>query len=165
MSRSSTASPVKIFTNESECLAAIVAARWPDGIVCPDCGERNAGSVAGRGVYQCRDCRRQFSARIGTIFEDSPLPLNAWFSAAWCVANGDTVSSPVLAEALSTTQATAWKLLHRVRIGLSLVERQGGEGGEAFDSLMGKLVQVGKRSAYCAAKAWKKKKDAKKKKK
>ena len=81
---------VRHFSNLDACHAYMVALKWPDGkITCPKCGSDNVGQVASRRLLQCRDkaCRKQFSAKLGTIFEDSPLPLSSWFVAVWCIAN------------------------------------------------------------------------------
>jgi len=67
-------------------------------------------------VWKCKGCKKQFSVRVGTIFEDSPISLSKWFVAIWMLANcKNGVSSYELARALDVTQKTAWFMLHRVR--------------------------------------------------
>jgi transposase-like protein len=69
-----------------------------------------------RPVLKCRDCKKQFSYKVGTIFEDSPLGLDKWFVAVWAIANAKNgISSHELGRALGVTQKTAWFMLHRVR--------------------------------------------------
>jgi transposase-like protein len=91
--------------------------KWPDGkIECPACGCDRIGEIATRHMMRCKGCRKQFSAKVGTIFEDSPLGLDKWFVAVWCIANAKNgISSHELGRALGVTQKTAWFMLHRIR--------------------------------------------------
>jgi len=91
--------------------------KWPDGkITCPKCSGANIGDIATRHILQCRDCGKQFSYKVGTIFEDSPLGLDKWFTAVWSVANTKNgISSHELGRALGVTQKTAWFMTHRIR--------------------------------------------------
>ena len=74
-----------------ECREHLAAVRWPDGPVCPWCGEGNPYRIVWRAgsrnlvaqLFKCRGCQRQFSATVGTIFEDSKIPLNKWFAAIY----------------------------------------------------------------------------------
>jgi transposase-like protein len=113
---------VKHFADLQICFAYMVDIKWPDGrIVCPKCGTDKVGIVASRSLLQCKEktCRKQFSAKVGTIFEDSPLPLSSWFVAMWCIANAKNgISSCELARALGVTQKTAWFMLHRIRLAM-----------------------------------------------
>lgn len=113
---------VKHFSSLDTCHEYLVALKWPDGkIVCPKCGGDKIGNVASRRLLQCKDtaCRKQFSAKVGTIFEDSPLGLDKWFVAVWCIANAKNgISSCELGRALGVTQKTAWFMLHRVRLAM-----------------------------------------------
>lgn len=62
--------------------------KWPDGrVACPFCGSERIGEIKSRHLLRCKDCRKQFSHKVGTIFEDSPLGLDKWFVAVWCIAN------------------------------------------------------------------------------
>lgn len=115
---------VRYYTDPKVCFETMLAVKWPDGkIVCPKCNCEQVGVIRSRSMYCCKGCRKQFSARLGTIFEDSPLSLGHWFVAVWCVANGDLVSSPKLADAIQVTQKTAWHLLNRIRIARLLTQR------------------------------------------
>ena len=71
----------KAFGTEEQCRAALVRLRWPDGFVCPSCGHRGYCLLAGRGLYQCKRCKRQTSPTAGTIFHSTKLPLTLWFAA------------------------------------------------------------------------------------
>jgi transposase-like protein len=110
---------VRYFSDLEVCHAYMAKIRWADGKpVCPSCeakGDR-IGQIATRHMLRCKDCRKQFSHKVGTIFEDSPLGLDKWFVAVWAIANcKNGISSHELARALGVTQKTAWFMLHRIR--------------------------------------------------
>src|SRR5258708_5807865 len=113
---------VVYFTDPDNCLTYLTARRWPDGIVvCPRCGSKDVGFVASRRVWQCktRHDRAQFSIKVGTIFEDSPLGLEKWMPAMWMIAsNRNGISSWELHRAIGVTQKTAWFMLHRIRLAM-----------------------------------------------
>lgn len=113
---------VTYFADAKVCFEAMLKVKWPDGkIACPTCGCDKVGTVASRSLLQCKsvECRRQFSCKVGTIFEDSPLPLQKWFVAVWCIANAKNgISSCELARALGVRQPTAWFMLHRIRLAM-----------------------------------------------
>lgn len=117
------------FSNPDNCIAYLSARRWPDGVVkCPNCGSENVTYMASRRVWQCkaRHPKAQFSIKVGTIFEDSPLGLDKWLPAIWMIAgckNG--ISSYEIHRALGVTQKTAWFMLHRIRLAM-----QGKDGGK-----------------------------------
>ena len=117
------------FANPDNCLAYLSSRRWPDGIVkCPNCGSENVTFMASRRVWQCkaRHPKAQFSIKVGTIFEDSPLGLDKWLPAVWMIAgckNG--ISSYEIHRALGVTQKTAWFMLHRIR--LAMQDENGGK--------------------------------------
>jgi hypothetical protein len=121
---------ILFFSDPDNCLAYLAARRWPDGVVlCPNCGSPNVTFMASRRVWQCksrpRHPRAQFSIKVGTIFEDSPLGLDKWLPAIWMIAgckNG--ISSYEISRGLGVTQKTAWFMLHRIRLAM-----QGEEGG------------------------------------
>ena len=109
---------VRYFADPENCRRYIHGIKWPDGPCCPDCGSVNVGHVKSRGLYQCREkgCRRQFSLRVGTLLEDSPLSLDKWLIAVWMIANcKNGVSSCEIARATGIKQQSAWHLLHRAR--------------------------------------------------
>lgn len=112
---------VQHFASLDVCHAYMVALKFPDGkITCPKCGGERVGNIASRRMLQCKSCRKQFSAKIGTIFEDSPLPLSHWFVAVWCLADFKVgISSHELGRTLGVTQKTAWFVLHRIRLAMN----------------------------------------------
>jgi len=114
---------IQYFSDEQVCIDAVAFMRWPDGARCPDCW--TPGGELGRNPYylktqkrwKCRDCRRQFSVKVGSIFEDSPISLQKWLPALWMLAackNG--VSSYEIHRGLGVSQKTAWFMLHRLRL-------------------------------------------------
>jgi transposase-like protein len=113
---------VRYFSDPKICFEHMLQAKWPEGNpTCPKCGSERVGVVRSRSLLQCKDgnCRKQFSVKVDTIFEDSPLPLDKWFVAVWCIANAKNgISSCELARALGVTQKTAWFMLHRVRLAM-----------------------------------------------
>ena len=113
---------VRYFSDPKTCFEHMLQAKWPDGKpTCPKCGCDRVGVVRSRSLLQCKEpnCRKQFSVKVDTIFEDSPLPLDKWFVAVWCIANAKNgISSCELARAIGVTQKTAWFMLHRVRLAM-----------------------------------------------
>lgn len=109
------------FANPDNCLSYLVARRWPKGVVCPTCGSKNVSFVPSRRLWQCktRHPKSQFSVKVGTIFEDSPLGLNKWLPTVWMITNcKNGVSSWEIHRAIGVTQKTAWFMLHRIRLAL-----------------------------------------------
>src|SRR5829696_432774 len=99
----------------------VASLRWPDGPVCPRCGliDRKHYYLKTRRVWKCRSCKKQFSVKLGTIFEDSPLGMDKWLSAVWMLVNcKNGKSSYELARDLGVTQKTAWFMLHRLRLAM-----------------------------------------------
>ncbi len=119
---------IEFFSDEDRAHAYLVQTRWPDGAVtCPSCGAENPRWLANQRRFQCKNKhpRRQFSAKVGTIFEDSPLPLKHWLLAVWQISNcKNGISSYELARAIGVTQKTAWFMLHRIR--LAMQSKDGG---------------------------------------
>jgi transposase-like protein len=107
---------VRYFADQDVCIDYVAKIRWPHGTVCPSCESTENTYLASRRVWKCRPCKRQFSVKVGTIFEQSPLPLSVWLPAVWLLANSKNgVSSHELGRALGITQKSAWHVLHRVR--------------------------------------------------
>jgi transposase-like protein len=93
--------------------------RWPDGPVCPRCGGAEYSYITTRRLWKCKACKKQYSVKVGTIFEDSPLGLDTWLPAIWLVANSKNgISSHELGRALGITQKSAWFVLHRIRLAM-----------------------------------------------
>jgi len=119
--------------------------RWPDGVKCPHCGADDPGFLATRRIWKCRakPCRKQFSIKVGTIFEDSPLGLDKWLPALWLVANAKNgISSYEVGRALHVTQKTAWFMLGRIRAAMA---HAGGDplsgAGEIDEAFLGGKVK------------------------
>lgn len=110
---------IQYFSNEAVCVEFISRLKWADGKpCCPKCGSDNVVGLKTRPVFQCREkgCKKQFSVKVGTPFEDSALPLTKLLPALWFVCNAKNgISSCELGRALGIRQATAWHLLHRCR--------------------------------------------------
>lgn len=95
----------------------MVDVRWPFGVACPRCGCAEVGFVKTRRIWNCKGCKKQFSVKVGTVMEDSPLPLTTWLPACWLIMNAKNgISLCEVARALGVRQATAWFLLHRIRL-------------------------------------------------
>jgi transposase-like protein len=114
------AEAIKYFADASNGLNLIAAVRWPDGkVVCPSCRKANATFMESRKVWNCRECYKQFSVKVGTIFEESSLGFDKWLPAFWMIVNSKNgISSCELARALGVTQKTAWFMLHRIRLAI-----------------------------------------------
>ncbi|MFA6457036.1 MAG: IS1595 family transposase [Bacteroidota bacterium] len=108
---------VKHFPDEITCRNFLAESRWGKTPVCVHCGSfRKIYKVQGGKLLKCADCRKQFSVRIGTIFEDSALPLQTWFMAIYLLtAHKKGISSVQLGRDIGVTQKTAWFMLHRIR--------------------------------------------------
>ena len=101
---------IKYFSDQEVCIAYMASLRWPDGAICPNCGRVDASYLKTQQRFQCksRHPKRQFSVKVGTIFEDSPLGLDKWLPAVWMIVNAKNgVSSYEIARALGVTQKTA----------------------------------------------------------
>lgn len=117
---------VRYFADLSICDLYMRRIRWPRGrIVCPHCEADRIGEIKSRHLLRCKECRKQFSHKVGTIFEDSPLGLDKWFVAVWAIANcRNGISSHELGRALGVTQKTAWFVLHRIRLAMEVVGKR-----------------------------------------
>ena len=154
---------IQYFSDEQVCIDAVALMRWPDGPQCPSClgdDAKNPYYLKTQKRWKCRSCRRQFSVKVGTIFEDSPIPLQKWLPALWqLVSCKNGISSHELAAALGVTQKSAWFMLHRLRLALkanTVGTKLGGteSGGVEVDETFvgGKLKNMHKdRRAWFAA--------------
>jgi transposase-like protein len=119
------------FSNEDAARTFMEKLRWPDGPVCPHCGEINSayrlepapskkGTHVRKGVWKCAGCREQFTVTIGTIFEDSHIPLNKWLLAYHLLcASKKGMSAHQLHRMLKVTYRSAWFMAHRIRYTMS----------------------------------------------
>jgi transposase-like protein len=110
------------FSDAKNCNDFMVAMRWPDGQVqCPRCGSENVTYLEKARVWKCysKHPKAKFSLKVGTIFEDSPLGLDKWFTAMWLIANcKNGISSYELGRHLGITQKAAWHVNHRIRLAM-----------------------------------------------
>lgn len=124
------------FGDPDRALRYMVGLRWPDGkVTCPTCGRKDVVFLKNQRKWQCKSvhAKRQFSAKAGTIFEDSPVPLDKWLTAVWMLVNcRNGVSSYELARSIGVTQKSAWFMLHRIRLALrsGSIGKLGGPGSE-----------------------------------
>lgn len=108
---------IETFADPSYAHSVAVSFVWPDGMpTCHHCGSKNAHFLAKYLRYRCRNCRKDFTVKNGTIFEDSPLPLSKWMTAMWLICNcKNGISSNELSRDIGVTQRTAWFMNHRIR--------------------------------------------------
>ncbi len=136
---------IKHFADPNVTHELMVRLRWPDGVHCPTCGRTDVRFISTRRVWECKEkhSRRQFSSKIGTIFEDSPLGLDKWFAAIWMIANcKNGISSYEMARDLGITQKSAWFMDHRVRLAMKAGSIMKMEGEvEADESFIGGLAK------------------------
>ena len=113
---------VKFFGDYENCRKFMIDARWPDGVVrCPTCGSDHVTYMANTRRWKCygKHPRPQFTLKVGTVFEDSPIPLEKWLPALWLIVNcKNGISSYEVARGLGVTQKTAWFMLHRLRLAM-----------------------------------------------
>lgn len=122
------------FADEQNAFEFAVSLRWPDGVFCPFCNSAEHSFLSTRKIWKCKACKKQFSVRVGTIFEDSPIILSKWFVAIWMLANcKNGVSSYELHRAIGVTQKTAWFMLHRVRAAIK---------AKSFDRKLAGIVEA-----------------------
>jgi len=127
------------FHNETAAIARLEAIVWPEGPICPHCGglDRITPVKGGRiGLRRCGDCKKQFTCKVGTVFEDSKVPVHKWFQAAHLLASSKKgISSHQLHRTLGVTYKTAWFMSHRLREAMR-VDPKGQLGGP------GKIVEA-----------------------
>jgi len=125
------------FSDADRCFAYAVKLRWPDGhVVCPRCSTAKHSFIKTRRIWFCYTCKKQFTVKVKTIMEDSPISLDKWMIAFWMLANcKNGISSYELASTIKVTQTTAWFVLQRIREvmkgkGFGKSTKIGGEGNE-----------------------------------
>ena len=112
---------IKYYADLDVCQKELVDARWPDGVACPTCGSQKLTYLVNQRRWQChsKHPRRQFSVKVGTIFEDSPIGLDKWFTTIWLLSSAKNgISSYEVHRAIGVTQKTAWFMLHRIRLAM-----------------------------------------------
>jgi len=125
------------FSNPDNCIDYLAIRRWPDGkVVCPTCGCETVKFSEKRRTWTCakHHAKREFSIKIGTVMEDSPIPLDKWLTATWMVTNcKNGISSYEIARDVKVTQKSAWFMLHRIRLAMQ---------DDFFGSKLGGEVEV-----------------------
>lgn len=109
------------FANPDTALASMIKIRWGvDGPTCPHCQSRKYSFISTRRFFKCLSCKKQYTVKVGSLMEDSPLGLDKWLCAIWLIANAKNgISSYEIHRALGITQKSAWFLLHRIRRGMA----------------------------------------------
>lgn len=131
---------IKYFNDPDTCHRFMVEIRWPDGkVTCPNCKSESIGFIATRRMFKCRDCKKQFSTKVGTVFEDSPIGLDKWLPAVWLIVNcKNGISSYEIARDLGVTQKTGWFMMHRIRLAIQQKSFEKFDGEiEADESFIG----------------------------
>jgi transposase-like protein len=107
------------FSDAENCVNFLSQLRWPNGVECPNCEGREVSYLSTRRLWKCKACKKQFSVKVGSLMEDSPIGLDKWLAAIWLIANAKNgISSYEIHRALGITQKSAWFLLHRIRLAL-----------------------------------------------
>ena len=111
------------FSNSDNCIQYLAAHRWPDGVVvCPTCGSNRVSAFnTKRRTWKCstHHPKREFSVKVGTLCEDSAIPLDKWLTAMWLLSNcKNGISSWEIARDVKVSQKTAWFMMHRIRLAL-----------------------------------------------
>ena len=141
---------IRHFTDSDVCLKFVVELRWPNGPVCPRCQGKELSFLSTRRLWKCKACKKQFSVKVGTIFEDSPLGLDKWLAGIWLIANAKNgVSSWEIHRALGITQKSAWFMGHRIRLAMRLGHfRKMKDVVESDETFIGGAGVVGRRITY-----------------
>src|SRR3984957_13373188 len=110
---------IKHYADADNALSEMADSRWSKGVTCQHCGAEKPMFLKTRRIWKCSKCRKQFSIKTKSVFEDSPIALDKWLTAVWMIANcKNGVSSYEIARDLGVTQKTAWFMLHRIRLAM-----------------------------------------------
>jgi transposase-like protein len=152
----------KVLQDETAAYAWVEARIWPEGPVCPHCGgvdriSKMGGKSTRIGVYKCYQCRQQFSVKVGTVFEDSHVPMRLWLQAMFLLCSSKKgISSNQLHRTLGVTLKTAWFMAHRIRAAMQTVglAPMGGPDGivEVDETFIGRVEGVPKQRSGSAHK-------------
>jgi len=130
---------INFFNAGDNAFDLLVARRWPKGVRCPQCDSTEVRFIRPRKLWECKHCtvRKQFSVKVGTIFEDSAVPLSKWLAAFWLISNAKNgISSYEIGRSLGVTQKTGWFMLQRIRLAMQngSIMKMGGivEADETF---------------------------------
>jgi transposase-like protein len=150
---------IRYYSDEQVCIDTVARLRWANGPECPACGHKEHYYLATQKRWKCKECYKQFTVKLGTIFEDSPIKLDKWLTALWMLVNcKNGVSSYEIAKAIGITQKSAWFVLHRLRFALQngSLEKMGGggkevESDETFVGGKAKNMHANRRAIFKAA--------------
>jgi transposase-like protein len=107
---------IRYFSNPDVATAFVAQLRWPNGPLCPRCGGKEHSYLRTRRLWKCGTCGRQFSVKVGTLLQGSPIGLDKWLAVIWMIANSEgEVSSYEIHQTIGVTQKTAWSMMHRIR--------------------------------------------------
>jgi transposase-like protein len=124
---------IQYFSDEQVCIDLVAAMKWPEGKpTCPICDDKSPYYLKTQRRWKCRECYKQFSVKVNTIFEDSAVSLQKWLPAMWLLSNcKNGISSWELHRSLGVTQKTAWFMLQRIRLAFKngIVGKFGGPDG------------------------------------
>lgn len=141
----------EFFSNPDNCLETVKTLRWPEGVTCPKCASKKIRFIKTRRIWCCKICNRNFSAKVGTIFEESFISLKMWLLTLWQLVNcKNGISSWEIARNTGVTQKTAWFMAHRLRAALhvgSFESRMTGtiESDESYIGGKARFMHKGKR--------------------
>ena len=144
---------IQYFSDDLLCIKFFAAMRWTDGVArCPKCQNTETSFLSTRKIWKCKACKKQFSVKVGTIFEDSPIGLDKWLCAIWLISNAKNgISSYEIHRAIGVTQKTAWFMMHRIRTAMQTgsIEKLSGnvEVDETFIGGAAKNMHRAKREA------------------
>lgn len=136
------------FADQDRAHKFMCGLRWPDGVVkCPRCNSEDVAFISTRRIWKCKACKthQQFSIKVGTVMEDSPIKLDKWLCAFWLIANAKNgISSYEIMRALGVTQKTGWFLLHRIRLAM----QRGLWGGKMNGTVEADETYIGAKARY-----------------
>jgi transposase-like protein len=128
---------IQYYSDEQVCIDAVAKMRWPDGPVCPACGHKEHYYLKTQRRWKCKDCHKQFTVKLGTVFEESPISLTKWLPALWMLIScKNGVSSYEISRSLGVSQKAGWFMLQRLRLALqdgSLTKLGGGSAPVQVD--------------------------------
>ncbi|MBZ5594190.1 MAG: IS1595 family transposase [Acidobacteriia bacterium] len=139
------------FSDPDRAHTFAAALRWPNGVTCPRCGSKEHSLISTRHLWFCKSCKKQFTVKVGSIFEDSPLGMDKWMMGMWLIVNcKNGISSCEIARDLGITQKSAWYMDHRLRRALhsGSFEKLSGhvEADETFIGGKARNMHVSKRA-------------------
>jgi transposase-like protein len=123
---------IQYYSDEQVCIDTVASLRWSDGKpTCPACGHEDHYYLKTQRRWKCKECWKQFSVKLGTIFEDSPLSLTKWLPTLWMLVNcKNGISSYEVSRAIGVSQKSSWFMLHRIRFAMKSgsIEKLGKHG-------------------------------------